>query len=193
MRDLQIARCLLACLAIALALASCDDGPPATPTRVSERDALVALYNATDGETWVNNTNWLTDAPVGLWYGVTTDGSGKVTRLDFTRNWSGGRIPAELGSLTRLEWVKLVGNGLEGEIPATLGGNSNLRLLELADNQLGGEIPSELGRLSSLELLSLSSEPAERGDTPRTQRASQPETTVPTTQRIERGDTGRTG
>ena len=35
-----------------------------------DRAALMALYNATDGPNWVDNTNWLTDAPLGEWYGV---------------------------------------------------------------------------------------------------------------------------
>ena len=30
-----------------------------------DRAALVALYNATDGRNWVDNTNWLTDARWG--------------------------------------------------------------------------------------------------------------------------------
>jgi hypothetical protein len=34
----------------------------------SDRDALVALFNATDGPNWKDNTNWLTDAPLGDWY-----------------------------------------------------------------------------------------------------------------------------
>ena len=38
-----------------------------------DRAALVALYNATDGPNWVINENWLTDAPLGEWYGVDTD------------------------------------------------------------------------------------------------------------------------
>ena len=47
-----------------------------------DRAALVALYNATDGPNWVSNENWLTDAPLGEWYGVDTDASGRV--LHFT-------------------------------------------------------------------------------------------------------------
>ena len=31
--------------------------------------ALAALYEATDGPNWRNNTNWLTDAPLDEWYG----------------------------------------------------------------------------------------------------------------------------
>ncbi len=47
----------------------------------ADRAALVALYNATDGPNWVNNGNWLTDAPLGDWYGVDTDVSGRVVRI----------------------------------------------------------------------------------------------------------------
>jgi hypothetical protein len=37
----------------------------------SSRDALVALYNATDGENWTDNTNWLIGDPCGYdWFGV---------------------------------------------------------------------------------------------------------------------------
>jgi hypothetical protein len=33
--------------------------------------ALVALFNATDGDNWTDNTNWLT-GNVNTWYGITT-------------------------------------------------------------------------------------------------------------------------
>ena len=45
----------------------------------TDRAALVALYNATDGANWRNNTNWLSPRPLGEWYGVTTDGAGTMT------------------------------------------------------------------------------------------------------------------
>ena len=41
-----------------------------------EREALIALYNATDGENWDNNTNWLTDEP------LTTGGLSTPTATD---------------------------------------------------------------------------------------------------------------
>ena len=52
-----------------------------------ERAALVALYNATDGPNWVNNENWLTDAPLGEWYGVDTDNAGRVVGLNLGGKW----------------------------------------------------------------------------------------------------------
>ena len=36
----------------------------------TERDALVALYDATGGADWTNNANWLGVAPVSQWHGV---------------------------------------------------------------------------------------------------------------------------
>ena len=52
----------------------------------TDREALVALYEVTDGANWRSNDNWLSDRPIGEWHGVTTDRSGRVTKLslDFT-------------------------------------------------------------------------------------------------------------
>ncbi|CAN0444907.1 unnamed protein product, partial [Ascophyllum nodosum] len=36
----------------------------------AERDALVALYHATNGPSWHENRGWCTDAPLSEWYGV---------------------------------------------------------------------------------------------------------------------------
>ena len=37
---------------------------------------MVALYNATDGANWTDNTSWLSQEPLDTWYGVTTDANG---------------------------------------------------------------------------------------------------------------------
>ena len=40
----------------------------------SECEALVELYNDTDGDNWADNTNWLqTEQVCGSWYGVWCD------------------------------------------------------------------------------------------------------------------------
>ena len=44
----------------------------------SDRATLMALYDATDGSNWANNTNWLSDRPLGEWHGITTDANGRV-------------------------------------------------------------------------------------------------------------------
>ena len=59
-----------------------------TPPQTSDRAVLVTLYNATDGPNWVNSENWLTDAPLGDWYGVDTDDSERVVCLRFAGRWN---------------------------------------------------------------------------------------------------------
>ena len=117
----------------------------------TDREALVALYNAADGPNWSNNTNWLSDEPSGEWHGVGTDRSGRVLSLFLGDHQLSGEIPAELGNLANLETLGLDGNQLSGEIPAELGNLANLEGLGLSGNQLSGEIPPELGNLANLE------------------------------------------
>ena len=131
-----------------------DHGADAPPPR-DDRAALVALYNATDGPNWTNNTNWLSDAPIGEWHGVTADDNGRVVELVLIRNQLSGEIPPELGNLSKLTYLSLVGNELSGEIPPELGNLSKLTYLSLEGNKLTGEIPPELGSLSKLTYLHL--------------------------------------
>ena len=99
-----------------------------------DRAALVALYNATDGPNWVNNANWLTDAPVGDWYGVQTDGTGRVVRIQIPENLLAGPIPSDVSKLTRLQHLSLGGNGINGQVPAELASLPNLRVVDLNNN-----------------------------------------------------------
>ena len=121
----------------------------------TERDVLVALYQATDGTNWANSENWLTDAPIGTWQGVTTDDSRRVEILDLRENRLRGLIPSELGNLTNLTVLNLSANRLGGTIPSELGNLTNLKVLDLSGNRLSGAIPSELGNLTNLEVLDL--------------------------------------
>ena len=128
--------------------------PPGTQ-RPQDYDALAALYNATDGPNWTNNTGWLSDRPLEEWYGVSVNAEGRVDSLSLVGNNLTGSIPPELGSLSNLEYLLLVRNQLTGPIPAELGSLSNLEHLSLFLNQLTGPIPAELGSLSKLTELSL--------------------------------------
>lgn len=53
---------------------------------------LIDLYNSTNGQNWTNNTNWLTDAPLSEWYGITTDDEGNVSSIDLSDNNLTGHI-----------------------------------------------------------------------------------------------------
>ena len=88
--------------------------PAETPTPTDDLVALLALYHATDGERWANNTNWLSEAPLGTWHGVATDSRGRVTRLDLSTNQLRGTIPPALGRLHNLDFLALAENQLRG-------------------------------------------------------------------------------
>ena len=123
----------------------------------SDREVLVTLYEATEGPGWANAENWLTDAPLGEWYGVDTDAASRVVDLDLAVNRLAGPIPPELGNLASLRSLRLSRNDLAGPIPPELGNLAGLdRGLSLSENDLTGPIPPELGRLTSLTGLYLS-------------------------------------
>ena len=86
----------------------------------SDRDVLVALYEATDGDNWLEIDNWLSNRPIGDWYGVIADDSGRVIKLNLSENELSGSIPPELGNLSKLEWLVLSQNSLNGTIPSEL-------------------------------------------------------------------------
>ena len=123
----------------------------------TNRAALEAFFHATGGPGWTNSSNWLSDtAPLGDWYGVTTDASGRVTELRLVRNALSGQLPAESGALANLRILELGQNALTGPIPAELSTLANLQILGLGRNALSGPIPAELGRLTNLLDMSLS-------------------------------------
>ena len=109
----------------------------------SERDALAALYKATNGDDWANNANWLTDRPLGQWFGVQVT-AGHVTRIHLANNNLSGTIPPEAANLGNLQFLELGHNNIEGEIPPEIGNLTELWYLSLGSNRLTGEIPPEL-------------------------------------------------
>ena len=136
-------------------------GPTATlaellpPGQREDREALEALYIATDGPNWRNNANWMSSAPVGEWFGVETAANGRVVVLDLQENNLSGEIPPELGNLSHLQEIHLYINNLTGEIPPELGLLDSLQFLGLFTNHLGGALPPELGDLAQLRFLHL--------------------------------------
>ncbi len=153
---------MLGAVAVWAGLAAAAAGQGST---AADRTALEAIYRATGGDDWTNNTNWLSNTPLEDWYGVeVTDG--RVTRLRLG-GWDGiaqrhvdngltGSLPAELGNLSQLRWLEIGGNsGLTGSIPAELGNLASLESLNLQSNWLTGSIPAALGRLTELEFLVL--------------------------------------
>ena len=115
-----------------------------------DRGALVALYNATNGKDWIDNTNWLSENPLNSWHGVTTDANGRVTHLKLDNNNLNGTLPGELGQLSFLRAFSLGSNGLTGSIPSEIGYLTNLEEVRIEKNSLNGSIPPKLGQLDYL-------------------------------------------
>ena len=146
------------------ALLACGDaGPTELPPGIPEstdpstdRAALIAIYEATNGAGWKNSRRWLDDGPLAVWYGVDTDTDGRVTELRLRDNDLEGRIPPQIGHLAKLTDLDLGENTLTGPIPPEIGGLTELRSLALWSNRLEGRIPPQIGRLSSLTELHLS-------------------------------------
>ena len=103
----------------------------------TDRAALQALYDATNGAHWTDDANWSSGEALASWHGVTTDGDGRVTRLELGANGLNGTLPAALGRLARLEALLLDGNVyLAGPLPAGLRELPALATVDLTDTEL---------------------------------------------------------
>ena len=99
-----------------------------------EREALIAIYNALDGDNWTNNENWCSDKPVGEWYGVYVNPYGEVKGA--------------------IESIELYFNNAQGDIPAEIQYLKNLKSLRIGDLNISS-IPKEIGELTKLTYLDI--------------------------------------
>ena len=122
---------------------------------LTERAVLIALYNATNGPNWTNNENWLSEAPLGDWYGVTSNSAGQVTQVVLDMNNLQGTIPSEIGQLNMLKNLSLQNNQLSGTLPIEMSQLKTLTRLALTSNQFTGSITTGIGELTNLVVLGL--------------------------------------
>ncbi len=131
-----------------------------------EREALIALYNRTNGDNWTLKTNWkiggefLEPGFEQLWHGVSImniNDTLRVRSITLTNNNLDGVIPEELGVLGKLFTLNLNDNNLRGTIPASLGNLKDLTRLQLANNRLSGGLAAALGGLTKVSILELNS------------------------------------
>ncbi|MFH6994550.1 VWA domain-containing protein [Flavobacterium sp. FlaQc-48] len=122
----------------------------------SEKNALLDLYNSTNGDNWTDKTGWDFNTPVtSNWYGVTVSSDNHVINLTIQTNNLQGPLPESIGNLTQLKSLFLGANKITGTIPTSIANLSNLTVISLNINQLTGGIPFDNANLPNLKTLYL--------------------------------------
>ncbi len=111
---------------------------------------LEVLYDSTGGNSWTKKTNWLTNADMSTWFGVslTTDKC-DVDEVSLANNNLTGRLPNF--NLPNLISLDLDTNKLTGNIP-NLAFSPQLSALSLSKNQFSGNIPDFSGNANLLAI-----------------------------------------
>jgi hypothetical protein len=124
-----------------------------SPIPTDERNALLALYNATNGKNWKNSQNW--NGPPGTecgWYGISCKPEDQtldinpwhVYHIDLSENNMIGNLPPELGSLKYLSHLYLLNNNLSGTLPLEFDKLDKLEDLLLSGNNFSGKLPPKI-------------------------------------------------
>jgi hypothetical protein len=89
------------------------------PYAIYQRYSLIVLFFATNGELW-DGTPWttLSDVHECDFPGIDCDDNRQVVLMDMSFRKLRGRLPDEMGALTKLTRVSLKLNSLEGTIPS---------------------------------------------------------------------------
>lgn len=124
--------------------------------RLADSLALVALYNATNGEEWT--TRWNLKRPMDTWQQVRVekvDGEMRVTEVMLRGFGLKGTIPEDIKYMDKLRYFSVENNNVSGDFPAFLCDMKQLQLITLAGNNFKGEIPAGVFDLPDLEYLVL--------------------------------------
>ena len=120
--------------------------------------ALSALYTATNGDQWNNNSGWdIREAPPSMnhfkqWHGLIVVDQ-NLGSISLENNNLRGVLPSELGELSELTTLRLEDNHLSGELPPDICNLSKLDDLRLSENNFTGRLPRCFLKLKNLTTL----------------------------------------
>lgn len=117
----------------------------------SERNALEALYNSTNGSNW--STKWDFEKDPKFWYGIKIK-NGYVSEINLAGNALKGNFPS-VSAFSKLEKLDLSSNVLSGNLSPSVSGLSNLKRLDISYNALTGDPSNSLVPLTNLQELSI--------------------------------------
>lgn len=105
-------RCRSIAAILILAMGLCVSLTVQAAIPASERQALVDLYQSTNGDGWTDNSGWV--GAVGTecsWYGISCDSArAHVTRLSLTTNNLDGSLLGSLSDLSQLRMLDVSAN-----------------------------------------------------------------------------------
>lgn len=157
----------------------CYEDPLNERDQLLRRFTMAAIYYSAGGESWSNNTNWLSEKPLctrqdhpteGVdthgWWGISCcggryenslqsckDGADwqDVAGISLSENNLSGDVTLAYVLLPQLFSLDLSHNQLTGTIPGVaFGGMPNLKFLYLQHNRLTGGVPGEIARAPKL-------------------------------------------
>lgn len=124
--------------------------------RALDSTVLVSMYQALQGENWINQTNWLTElTTIDQWYGIGLNAEGRVDSIHLSSNGLLGTLSPDLGQLEALRYLNLSSNLIADTVPVSFTNLIALEQLLLNDNLLNG-FP-DLSEIASLNILALDS------------------------------------
>ena len=124
----------------------------------NERAALIAIYNALDGNNWTKKQNWCSDKPLDEWEGVRTYGMHYVQLLELNYNNAKGVLPADISKLKNLISLTLYSNSDTPELFIDGSVCEMPRLSYLYTDKIGfkNSFWDNLSKMSSLKTLNIS-------------------------------------
>jgi len=164
--------------------------PVSSVKQIVQRYVLVVLYYSMGGPSWRSKLNFNSQYDECSWFrtfrsyklkqlGVTCNTDGKVSALNFPKDYLVGTFPKELSKLNDLERLDVFNNkrlvgfpeflkgmrkisflglhycDLVGVLPDWLGDLTTLKSLVLSNNEHQGALPESMSRLTNLENLYL--------------------------------------
>ena len=130
-----------------IAVCSCIDPNP-------EREALMTLYDATDGPNWTDNTGWGSDCYYCNWFGILCNPQNKVESITLNNNGLKNSFPSGIiPDLPHIRDLVLQDNQLTGQLPADLASQDSIEVINFENNLLSGSPPISVTSLTNLQEL----------------------------------------
>ena len=116
----------------------------------AERDALLKLFQVTNGPQWTSNRTWNTSTSACDWSGVHCDKHGAVSGLHLIANNMNGYLPAALSNLTQLRTFYIVDQPLlSGTLPCQYGSWGSIFEFYVSNTSISGSLPPEYANWTS--------------------------------------------